>query len=150
MVRVLFLGNFLFVILPLIWSKTKLSEFMMALDKNISEILLNPAIDQGEPLLYNLDEYITRVRDVNHLLKFSPKFMYQTAKTLQEENAPQFLHAGVDLQHLHDIFQWEDFKTEAIGQYLTDIKNYTKTFKILFKGLSADEFDKYDYESHEW
>lgn len=136
-------------ILPIIFSKTKLFDFMMTLDKNITEILTNPTIDQGEPLLYNLDEYITCFRDVNHLLKFNPKFMYKTAKSLFDEGAPLFLHAGLHTHLLHETFQWEDFKTEAVSLYINEIRNYTRTFNSLFSKLSADEFDKYDYESKE-
>uniref|UniRef100_A0A1B6KE84 Uncharacterized protein n=2 Tax=Graphocephala atropunctata TaxID=36148 RepID=A0A1B6KE84_9HEMI len=133
----------------MIWSQTKLSNFMMRLDQNITEILSQPTPEQGEPLLYNLDEYIAHFRDVNHLLKFSPKFMYKTAKHLHEEGAPLFLNVDIDLEHLHNIFKWEDFKTDAINQYIEGIRNYTVTFNEVFPELSGVEFDKYDYESRE-
>uniref|UniRef100_A0A1B6IMJ3 Uncharacterized protein n=1 Tax=Homalodisca liturata TaxID=320908 RepID=A0A1B6IMJ3_9HEMI len=146
----LLFSYFLVVVLPAtIWSQTKLSNFIMRLDRNITEILSQPTSDQGEPLLYNLDEYITHLRDVNHLLKFSPKFMYQTAKHLYQEGAPLFLNVNIDLQRLHDTFQWEDFKTDAVSQYIEGIRNYTATFHDIFPELSAYEFDKYDYESKE-
>lgn len=136
-------------LIPWIFSSTRLADFMMLLDQNITEILSHPTKEQGEPLLYNLDEYIAHLRDVNHLLRFNPKFMYQTAKVLHENSAPQFLNAGLDLETLHNIFEWEDFKTDAISQYIAEVKNYTEVFKELFPKLSAFDYGKYDYESKE-